>query len=435
MNHLISAALILQAFSADAAMVRLIEVPASISPLGVSGATPMSQALLPIRHFELPEGPIPLNVPGLFNELPEGIVPLPAPLPEAAAATPAQPAGGDSPDTASALGKALKAGATGLEIFDKGAPAKEAAGPAADEHAPAYLFAQSNGDLIYVDYSKGEFISYEKYFRVFVGKPGQMTGATVLEAARYRDGGTTLIVTSAGTLYVPSLFREDERPTWNGAVLAPLPTGDLAKIQPQKVAEPAAPAPYKPSRQGFLSQEFDRSGGKAKVAFFDADDTLRRSKSGKFVVNEPEDVEILANVGKKIKALNEQGMLVAIVSNQAGIPKHVSLENADKTLLKTIELIGEQGGRIHYFDFAENKDANRKPQTGMARTLKKALKADLGAEIDWKNSFMVGDAAYTKDDKRPDGTPGTNFSNSDRIFAENLGIPFIEAKEFFEREK
>jgi DNA 3'-phosphatase len=197
----------------------------------------------------------------------------------------------------------------------------------------------------------------------------------------------------------------------------------------------AAPVPqYTVSRRVFLSDSFNRSG-KVKVAFFDADDTLRRSKSGKFVVNEPDDVEILANVGEKIKALNTEGLLVVIVSNQAGIPRHVSLENADRTLLKTIELIGAQGGVIHYYDFAENKDDQRKPQTGMAKTLEAALKTRFGAEIDWKNSFMVGDAAYAKDEKRPDGTPGSNFSNSDRKFAENLGIPFVEAKEFFEREK
>lgn len=59
------------------------------------------------------------------------------------------------------------------------------------------------------------------------------------------------------------------------------------------------------------------------------------------------------------------------------------------------------------------------------------------ASLDKASSIMVGDSAYRKASKgkpaeiRPDGNPGFNFSNSDRLFAENLGIRFIEPQDFF----
>ena len=59
------------------------------------------------------------------------------------------------------------------------------------------------------------------------------------------------------------------------------------------------------------------------------------------------------------------------------------------------------------------------------------------AKIDKSQSFMVGDSAYKKasahepGDTKPDGTPGTHFSNSDRLFAENYGVKFIEPTDFF----
>jgi hypothetical protein len=45
---------------------------------------------------------------------------------------------------------------------------------------------------------------------------------------------------------------------------------------------------------------------------------------------------------------------------------------------------------------------------------------------------MVGDSAYKKGDTRPDGLEPIDPSNSDRIFAENLGVPFAEANYFFQ---
>lgn len=82
-----------------------------------------------------------------------------------------------------------------------------------------HLFRLKTGDFIYVDYSKARFTSYEAYFRVFIGKPGNMVKAKITGAHVLRDGGTTTIMTSEGTLYVPSALKTGEQPTWRGVAI------------------------------------------------------------------------------------------------------------------------------------------------------------------------------------------------------------------------
>ena len=173
--------------------------------------------------------------------------------------------------------------------------------------------------------------------------------------------------------------------------------------------------------------KFPTDTDKIKVAFFDADSTLRVSKSGQVSANSMDDVFILPCVGKRLSDLNKAGYLIAIVSNQGGIPSFVSYQDADSALKMTIELIKKEGGTAHYYDFAELKDENRKPEIGMALRLESILN-ELSYKIDKENSFMVGDSAYKKDvDTRPDGKAGTHFSNSDRLFAENYFKEFAHA--------
>jgi DNA 3'-phosphatase len=187
-------------------------------------------------------------------------------------------------------------------------------------------------------------------------------------------------------------------------------------------------------RQTFLYDEFDKKDNKVKVAFFDADSTLRVSISGKVSANSATDVMILPDVEINIAELVKAGYLLAIVSNQGGIQAGaVTQANADAALLYTIEQIAKKNphARIHYFDYAEKDDEFRKPNKGMGLRLEALLKAR-GLILDWKKSFMVGDSAYKRNvDKHPDGKPGTHFSNSDRLFAENLGIPFYEPTDYF----
>lgn len=188
-------------------------------------------------------------------------------------------------------------------------------------------------------------------------------------------------------------------------------------------------------RRTFLNDGFIAGAEGFKVAFFDADSTLRVSLSGSVSANGPRDVYLLPWLETKIRQLNEDGYLVAIVSNQGGVKQGiVTMETADAALAFTTELLAARDAkaRVHYFDFAEGGEPDRKPGRGMADRLDAALRAKYGRGIDYKSSFMVGDSAYKKGvDQRPDGRPGTHFSNADRKFAETLGIPFHEPNDFF----
>jgi D-glycero-D-manno-heptose 1,7-bisphosphate phosphatase len=185
--------------------------------------------------------------------------------------------------------------------------------------------------------------------------------------------------------------------------------------------------------------------GLVKVAFFDADSTLRIAPSGSVSANTPTDVRILPNVPKVLKMLRDKGYLIYIVSNQSGVSAgHVTCDTAEGALLYTISEITKAGGYVHGYDFAENSDENRKPATGMAQALEESLKRTYGVKfhIDKTQSFMVGDSAFKKaDNKSPADykmdfskltiVQGQHFSNADRMFAQNYGVHFYEPTDFF----
>ncbi len=186
----------------------------------------------------------------------------------------------------------------------------------------------------------------------------------------------------------------------------------------------AAPAPAEELARRTLPDDFHYDGsGKIKVAFFDADSTLRVAPSGGVSAGGKRDVWILPNVSGEIARLNREGYLVVIVSNQGGVPKRVSLQDADGALDFTRKMIRwlDAEARIHYFDFAELYDRDRKPDTGMMERLEAMLIAKYGAAIDRKESFMCGDAARK----------GIDLSDSDRKVADNFGIPFKDPADFF----
>lgn len=175
------------------------------------------------------------------------------------------------------------------------------------------------------------------------------------------------------------------------------------------------------------------------VAFFDADSTLRVSAMGKpSPANHPEDIIILPNIIPKLIDLAKSGYILTIVSNQGGISHGYStVEKTDKTMAATVEMISRLGVNFNFFDYADEYNEYRKPNIGMALLIEKKLnKQDI--EIDWNNSFMVGDAAWKKGkDKQPNGQPGSDHSNSDRLFAENIakihtGFKFFHPSDFFD---
>ena len=178
--------------------------------------------------------------------------------------------------------------------------------------------------------------------------------------------------------------------------------------------------------------------GKIRIAFFDADSTLRVAPSGSVSANTAKDVALLPLVSEKMAKLASEGYLLGIVSNQLGVSQgHVSFASADGALRRTIGMLVKRSALMHYYDFAEFNNENRKPDIAMAERLASLAEAKLGMPVDWENSFMVGDSAWKKGiDVEPDGTPGSDFTNTDRVFAENVakkhpGFKFFHPRDFF----
>jgi DNA 3'-phosphatase len=172
---------------------------------------------------------------------------------------------------------------------------------------------------------------------------------------------------------------------------------------------------------------------KVPVAFFDADSTLRVSKSGSVTPNGANDLVLLPGVATGLRKAMLEGALIAVVSNQKGVSLgYVSLEAAEGALATTAKWLGNKQAQVHYFDMATHDDEDRKPKTGMATRLEDQIKTSYDIDIDWNKSYMVGDAGWKRNvDTEPDGSPGIDFSNSDRKFAEALGIPYINPREYF----
>lgn len=193
---------------------------------------------------------------------------------------------------------------------------------------------------------------------------------------------------------------------------------------------------YKAVRRRLLEKGFERKDKKVKVAFFDADATLRIAPSKSVTAQNPNDVYILPGAANKIAELNRQGYLIAIVSNQGGVHAgYNTFADAEGALITTIRKIREQNkeAKIHYFDMADQAEGDyfRKPNIGMGKNLERVL-ARKGYTLDWANSMMIGDAQYKKTDTDPrTGKPGRDFTNTDRLFAENLGIKTFHPFEYF----
>ncbi|ODQ79627.1 hypothetical protein BABINDRAFT_162007 [Babjeviella inositovora NRRL Y-12698] len=184
-----------------------------------------------------------------------------------------------------------------------------------------------------------------------------------------------------------------------------------------------------------------------KIASFDLDDTLVRTKSGgKFAVNGDDWQFINGKVVPKLHQLWADGYVIVIFTNQGGVVADSTLKSFIKLKARVGNVVdaiyGDAAKSGHLMVFgspkypkaktykgvksAEAKHAEmRKPQVGMWTELVKAMRqeGDTGDTelIDMENSYFVGDAAGRKGD----------FSDSDLKFAKNAGLTFFTPEEFF----
>ncbi|CAG4982972.1 unnamed protein product [Parnassius apollo] len=140
-----------------------------------------------------------------------------------------------------------------------------------------------------------------------------------------------------------------------------------------------------------------------KIAAFDMDGTLIKTKSGKVHPVDTNDWQLaFPIVPSKLKEQLENGYKVVIMSNQAPIGK----------------------GRVF---IATGRGFYRKPTPGMWKVLTE--KKNDGLPVDMNASFYCGDAAG----RVANWAPGKkkDHSMADKLLAENLGLKFYTPEEFF----
>ena len=293
----------------------------------------------------------------------------------------------------------------------------------------------------------GSFKDYDDY-----------TVQQALEAA-YDRGEASVDVTVRGTVYEVTLQgaqlqqRQKNDPTRTRQVRrVPAPAaakrsadGEPDAAPPAKVAAPpppaAAPAPTPPratSLRGvacppgwgvvggsLLVLEFQDPKPAAKVAAFDFDGCVARTS---LQGSDPNAWSMMfSHVPAVLQRLHADGFKIVIVSNESmdRLVKPDAIANAIK----------KKTGRLHAFVrtvdvptlvlCATAKDSYRKPATGAWDWM--AAHANGGVAIDRAASLFVGDAAG----RAATGDRPKDFSDSDRVFAANVGVPFHTESAFF----
>ncbi|WP_455089430.1 D-glycero-alpha-D-manno-heptose-1,7-bisphosphate 7-phosphatase [Peptoanaerobacter stomatis] len=129
-----------------------------------------------------------------------------------------------------------------------------------------------------------------------------------------------------------------------------------------------------------------------KAAFFDRDGTINIEKNYLYKV---EDFEFIKGIPELIKKYNDEGYVVIVVTNQAGIARGYYTEEDMNILHRYInEQLAKIGAHIDAFYFCPHHpditgECNcRKPKTGM---LEKAIKE---WNIDVTQSILYGDKPW-----------------------------------------
>lgn len=163
---------------------------------------------------------------------------------------------------------------------------------------------------------------------------------------------------------------------------------------------------------------------RSKIAAYDMDGTLIKTKSGLVFPKDYDDWQLIyPDVPKKLHKLHNDGYKIVIFTNQGSIGSGKLNPKFFKNKLKNI--IQKIRVPIQIF-IATGSNIYRKPAIGMWQKLEEKNES---VSIDKDNSFYVGDAAG-----RPKNwAPGKkkDHSSADRLLALNLGLKFYTPEEHF----
>lgn len=163
-------------------------------------------------------------------------------------------------------------------------------------------------------------------------------------------------------------------------------------------------------KPGVYDKKMNHKKNPRPCVFLDRDGTINKEAG---YLNHPSRLELIPGVGRAIRRLNEAGVLVIVVSNQAGVARGYFTEDVlHATLGHMRALLAKQNARldaIYYAPFhpssadprwREDPEELRKPGLGMLR------KAQSEWAIDMEHSYMVGDRMNDVKFAHKAGLPG-----------------------------
>lgn len=153
--------------------------------------------------------------------------------------------------------------------------------------------------------------------------------------------------------------------------------------------------PKQPASSQSSTTRHGDAGVLRPCVFLDRDGTITKEAG---YINHPQRLELLPGAAAAIRKLNERGLLVVVVTNQAGLARgYFTEEVLAATHDHLHELLARRGAHLDGLYFApfhssskdprwrDDPDEMRKPGLGMIR------RAQAELPIDMSRSFMVGD--------------------------------------------
>jgi histidinol-phosphate phosphatase family protein len=206
----------------------------------------------------------------------------------------------------------------------------------------------------------------------------------------------------------------------HGRILEPDELKKLSRQDPNMLPPGAIAAFFQNFEEPTLAEGFatiERLAFERKIAddqvrkalLLDYDGTLRQTRGNAPFPRHPEEIEILPGRVEALARFRAEGYLLLGVSNQAGIGLgQLTADQARTCFAQTNELLGQEIP-VEFCPWPEQKGGvwTRKPLPGLGVALIEKHR------LDRRQSFFVGDR------------------DSDRLFAQNLGVAFRTADEFF----
>ena len=192
-----------------------------------------------------------------------------------------------------------------------------------------------------------------------------------------------------------------------------------------KRSRPSVPT-WKAVHESMLVRDDPGCRPNHRIAAFDLDDTLQKTRSGKpgYMVTDLGDfVPWNARVPSKLRALHDAGYKVVIFSNQGGVKGAMEGKRADVVRARLDAFAKEVGIPMQALCATQKGEKDpknyRKPKSGMWAHFDSSLNGSVSPDL--PACFYVGDAAGREGD----------HSDSDKGFAVAVGVKFFTPDEFF----